>query len=114
MRERTAAIPGSEGDRLTRAEDDAVPPRAQVAALHAELLRWYAACRRELPWRKSRDPWRIWVSEIMLQQTRVETVAPYFERFMARFPTPLALSEAHEDEVLRAWSGLGYYRRARL
>jgi A/G-specific adenine glycosylase len=77
-------------------------------------MRWYEACRRDLPWRRSRDPWAIWVSEIMLQQTRVDTVMPYFERFMARFPTPAALAEATEDEVLSAWSGLGYYRRARM
>jgi A/G-specific adenine glycosylase len=76
-------------------------------------MRWYEACRRDLPWRKTRDPWAIWVSEIMLQQTRVETVIPYFRRFMTRFPTPLALAEAPLDEVLSAWSGLGYYRRAR-
>jgi A/G-specific adenine glycosylase len=77
-------------------------------------LSWYAASRRDLPWRRTRDPWAIWVSEIMLQQTRVDTVVPYYERFMQRFPTPLALAEASEDEVLSAWSGLGYYRRARL
>ncbi|HVJ89394.1 MAG TPA: A/G-specific adenine glycosylase, partial [Labilithrix sp.] len=84
------------------------------AALHQALLAWYAAERRDLPWRRTRDPWAIWVSEIMLQQTRVETVKPYFERFMQRFPTPLALAEAPEDQVLAAWSGLGYYRRARM
>jgi A/G-specific adenine glycosylase len=82
--------------------------------LQRDLLSWYAACRRDLPWRRTQDPWAIWVSEIMLQQTRVETVKPYFERFMARFPTPLALAEAPEDQVLAAWSGLGYYRRARM
>src|SRR4051794_31124944 len=114
MRDKIAATPGSGRDLLTRAEDASAPSRAQVASLHRDLLRWYAACRRDLPWRRSRDPWAIWVSEIMLQQTRVETVVPYFERFMARFPTPLALAEASEDEVLGAWSGLGYYRRARM
>jgi A/G-specific adenine glycosylase len=77
-------------------------------------MRWYEACRRDLPWRNTRDPWAIWVSEIMLQQTRVETVIPFFRRFMTRFPAPLALAEAPLDEVLSAWSGLGYYRRARL
>lgn len=91
----------------------AVSP-AQVAQLHELLLAWYAVCRRDLPWRRTRDPYAIWVSEIMLQQTRVETVIPYYERFLARFPTPLALAEAPPDEVLAAWSGLGYYRRARL
>jgi len=78
------------------------------------LLAWYEACRRDLPWRRTRDPYAIWVSEIMLQQTRVETVIPYYERFLERFPTPVALAEAAPDEVLAAWSGLGYYRRARL
>ena len=94
--------------------DAAYPGVAQVATLRQNLLGWYAACRRDLPWRRSRDPWAIWVSEIMLQQTRVETVIPYFERFMKRFPTPRALAEAPEDQVLAAWSGLGYYRRARM
>jgi len=77
------------------------------------LLAWYEANRRELPWRSNPEPYRVWVSEIMLQQTRVETVIPYFERFLDRFPTPAALAEASEDEVLTLWSGLGYYRRAR-
>lgn len=83
------------------------------AALRGVLIDWYDANRRDLPWRKRRDPYAIWVSEVMLQQTRVETVVPYFERFMARFPTPTALAEADEDDMLAAWSGLGYYRRAR-
>jgi A/G-specific adenine glycosylase len=78
------------------------------------LLVWYDAHKRDLPWRKSRDPYAIWVSEIMLQQTRVDTVIPYWTRFLERFPTPNALADASEDEVLGAWSGLGYYRRARL
>ncbi|MFW6050398.1 MAG: A/G-specific adenine glycosylase [Myxococcota bacterium] len=78
------------------------------------LLGWYDRHRRDLPWRRTRDPYAVWVSEVMLQQTRVDTVVPYFERFMARFPTPRALAEADEDQVLAAWSGLGYYRRARL
>ena len=102
---------------LTRTEGVAESPRAQpslIARLQRDLLAWYAACRRDLPWRRTRDPWAVWVSEIMLQQTRVDTVMPYFERFMARFPTPLALAEAPEDQVLAAWSGLGYYRRARM
>src|SRR5690242_17796950 len=99
---------------LTKRQDVAAPATAQVSRLHRDLLTWYAACRRDLPWRRTRDPWAIWVSEIMLQQTRVDTVMPYFERFLARFPTPLALAEAPEDQVLAAWSGLGYYRRARM
>lgn len=78
-----------------------------------ELLAWYQRGNRDLPWRKNKDPYRIWVSEIMLQQTRVDTVIPYFERFMANFPTVQALAEAPEDEVLKCWEGLGYYSRAR-
>jgi A/G-specific adenine glycosylase len=85
-----------------------------VAYLQETLLSWYAVCRRDLPWRRTRDPYAIWVSEIMLQQTRVETVIPYYERFLTRFPTAMALAEAPPDDVLAAWSGLGYYRRARL
>jgi len=77
------------------------------------LLAWYDRHRRDLPWRRSRDAWAIWVSEVMLQQTRVETVLPYFERFLARFPTPEALASAPLEEALALWSGLGYYRRAR-
>ena len=69
--------------------------------------------RHTLPWQADRDPYRIWLSEIMLQQTQVATVIPYFERFMARFPSLLLLAAAHEDEVLTLWSGLGYYSRAR-
>ncbi len=77
------------------------------------LLAWYAKHARDLPWRRSRDPYRVWVSEVMLQQTQVETVRPYFERFMAAFPNVAALAEADEQAVLRLWEGLGYYRRAR-
>ena len=85
-----------------------------MAYLQEALLGWYEACRRDLPWRRTRDPYAIWVSEIMLQQTRVETVIPYYERFLTRFPTAMALAEAPPDEVLASWSGLGYYRRARM
>jgi A/G-specific adenine glycosylase len=99
---------------LTKRQDALALPPAQVAYLQETLLSWYEACRRDLPWRRTRDPYAIWVSEIMLQQTRVETVIPYYERFLSRFPTALALAEAPPDEVLAAWSGLGYYRRARL
>jgi A/G-specific adenine glycosylase len=78
-----------------------------------DLLAWFDRHRRDLPWRKTRDPYRIWLSEVMLQQTRVETVLPYYERFLARFPTVGALAAAEVDEALALWSGLGYYRRAR-
>ncbi len=77
------------------------------------LLRWFDAHQRSLPWRHSRDPYRIWVSEVMLQQTTVAAVIPYFNRFMARFPTVHDLAAADESEVLKHWQGLGYYRRAR-
>jgi A/G-specific adenine glycosylase len=77
------------------------------------LLDWYARVQRPLPWRATRDPYAIWVSEIMLQQTRVATVLPYFHRWMQRFPTLESLAEASEEEILKLWSGLGYYSRAR-
>ncbi|HVT59968.1 MAG TPA: A/G-specific adenine glycosylase [Thermoanaerobaculia bacterium] len=77
------------------------------------LLAWYDRHRRDLPWRRSRDPYCIWLSEVMLQQTRVEAVVPFYERFVARFPTVEELARAPLDEVLALWSGLGYYRRAR-
>ncbi len=81
--------------------------------LSASLLKWYDAHRRLLPWRRSRDPYRIWISEVMLQQTRVETAIPYYVAFIDRFPTVESLAAADLDEVLALWSGLGYYRRAR-
>jgi len=84
-----------------------------TAALFDTLLAWYDANKRVLPWRGTGDPYRVWVSEIMLQQTRVETVKSYFLRWMQAFPTVTALAEASEDEVLKAWEGLGYYSRAR-
>jgi len=81
---------------------------------HADdLLAWFDRHRRDLPWRRTRDPYRIWLSEVMLQQTRVETVLPYYTRFLERFPTVEALAAAPLEEVLTLWSGLGYYRRAR-
>jgi A/G-specific adenine glycosylase len=77
------------------------------------LLAWYARGQRDLPWRNTRDPYAIWVSEIMLQQTRAQAVIPYYRRFLDRFPTVTALAAAAEDDVLALWSGLGYYSRAR-
>jgi A/G-specific adenine glycosylase len=76
-------------------------------------LRWFDQHQRDLPWRRTRDPYAIWVSEVMLQQTLVATVVPYYERFMAAFPTVADLAAADEQAVLRLWEGLGYYRRAR-
>lgn len=93
---------------MTRARRD--PP----APFAARLLHWFAAVKRDLPWRRTRDPWAIWVSEVMLQQTRVEAVREPFTRFLARYPTPAAFAAADDDELLVAWRGLGYYRRARL
>jgi len=77
------------------------------------LLQWYREHRRDLPWRRRPTPYRVWISEIMLQQTQVATVVPYFERFVKRFPNVAALAQAYLDEVLRLWEGLGYYQRAR-
>jgi A/G-specific adenine glycosylase len=82
--------------------------------LRRQLLGWYSANRRGLPWRRSCDPYLIWISEIMLQQTRVAVVIDRFESFVKRFPTIAALAKAPEQEVLALWSGLGYYRRARM
>jgi len=77
------------------------------------LLKWFRAHRRELPWRASRDPYRVWVAEIMLQQTRIAAVLPYYERFLKNFPSVEALARAPKEKVLKLWSGLGYYSRAR-
>jgi A/G-specific adenine glycosylase len=77
------------------------------------LCSWFARSARDLPWRRTRDPYRIWLSEIMLQQTRVATVIPYYERFLKEFPDVSALARASEDRVLGLWAGLGYYSRAR-
>jgi len=81
--------------------------------LQQRLLSWFETARRDLPWRRDRDPYRIWVSEVMLQQTTVAAVVPYFERFLHAFPTLRDLAAAPEQDVLRQWEGLGYYRRAR-
>jgi len=78
------------------------------------LLRWYREHQRDLPWRRTKDPYSIWVSEIMLQQTQVATVLPYYHKFLKRFPSIKSLARAKEEEVLALWSGLGYYRRAKL
>ena len=82
-------------------------------AFRRALLGWYDRAKRELPWRGTRDPYRIWLSEIMLQQTRAEAVAPRYEAFLSRFPTVEALAAADEEAVLKAWEGMGYYSRAR-
>ncbi len=87
--------------------------RRELAAFRRQLLGWFLQYRRDLPWRRSKDPYRVWLSEIMLQQTRVAAVIPYYERFLERFPDVQALATAPQEEVLRLWSGLGYYSRAR-
>jgi len=85
-----------------------------LPAFRRSLLHWYDQNRRDLPWRRSRDPYRIWLSEIMLQQTRVAAVLDHYRIFLERFPNVQSLAAASEDAVLAAWSGLGYYRRARM
>ncbi|MEW9676989.1 A/G-specific adenine glycosylase [Lentibacillus sp. L22] len=84
-----------------------------ILEFQRDLIAWYKQNKRDLPWRKVRDPYKIWVSEIMLQQTKVDTVIPYFHRFIEKYPTPKALAEADEQDVLKTWEGLGYYSRAR-
>jgi A/G-specific adenine glycosylase len=85
----------------------------ELRAFRESLLAWFREFQRDLPWRRDKDAYRVWLSEIMLQQTRVAAVIPYYERFLARFPTVKALAEAPTEEVLRLWAGLGYYSRAR-
>jgi A/G-specific adenine glycosylase len=94
------------------APPDAWTPRT-LPAVRRALLAWFDRHRRDLPWRADRDPYRVWVSEVMLQQTTVAAVVPYFERFVAAFPTVADLAAADEQRVLELWAGLGYYRRAR-
>jgi A/G-specific adenine glycosylase len=86
---------------------------AQLRSFRRVLLRWYDAHRRDLPWRRDRDPYRVWISEVMLQQTRVAAVLDHYARFTSRFPTVQSLAAAPEASVLALWSGLGYYHRAR-
>ena len=102
---RPAARPGLETKGSRRDPVDAACARA--------LLEWFDPSRRPMPWRGTRDPYRVWVSEVMLQQTTVATAIPYYDRFLAAFPSPAALAAASLDEVLKNWEGLGYYSRAR-
>ena len=85
----------------------------QIDAFRRALLGWYGENQRDLPWRRARDPYAVWISEIMLQQTRVDQVRPYYDRFMERFPTVAHLGRAPLEDVLKAWEGMGYYARAR-
>jgi A/G-specific adenine glycosylase len=95
-------------------EETSVPePSLTPPRIIPPLLEWYDGAHRDLPFRRTRDPYAIWVSEVMLQQTQVKTVLPYFQRWMERFPSLAALAAADEDQVLHAWQGLGYYSRAR-
>ncbi|SUP42985.1 A/G-specific adenine glycosylase [Veillonella criceti] len=87
--------------------------KGNMARWPQELLQWYDVNKRDLPWRQTKDPYCIWVSEIMSQQTRIEAMKPYYENWMAQFPTKEALAAADEDTVVKAWQGLGYYSRAR-
>ena len=85
----------------------------KIASFREKLLAWYDGNKRDLPWRRTQDPYKIWISEIMLQQTRVDTVIPYYERFLDWFPTVADLAQAPEEKLLKAWEGLGYYSRVR-
>jgi A/G-specific adenine glycosylase len=87
--------------------------KLETGKFRRRLLAWFAARKRDLPWRRTKDPYRVWLSEIMLQQTRVAVVVPYYENFLARFPDVQALARAREEAVLSHWAGLGYYSRAR-
>ena len=91
----------------------AFPPDGSLPDIASPLLAWYDRGRRVLPWREEPTPYRVWVSEIMLQQTRVQAVLPYFERFLAALPTLRDLAEAPEEQLAKLWEGLGYYSRVR-
>jgi A/G-specific adenine glycosylase len=88
-------------------------PTLQKGKIHTQLLRWFKKNGRDLPWRKTKDPYAIWVSEIMLQQTQVDTVIPYYQKFLKSFPTVHHLAKANLSKILKVWEGLGYYSRAR-
>jgi len=90
-----------------------MPEGLELATFRKQMLAWFRQFQRDLPWRRTKDPYRIWLSEIMLQQTRVAAAIPYYEKFLQRFPDVHTLAAAPQDEVLRLWSGLGYYSRAR-
>lgn len=107
---------GPAAEEEVAAADFSIGPEFSVAEeteFRTRLLGWYNTAKRHLPWRSSPDPYRVWISEIMLQQTRVQAVIPYYERFLSRFPTVNSLASAPEDDLLSYWAGLGYYYRAR-
>ena len=107
----------TDGDEVVQAEKAIFYYRSlnlpTIRSLRMKLTRWYDRAQRDLPWRRTRDPYAIWISEVMLQQTRVAAVIPYYQRFLERFPDARALAQAPEPELLALWSGLGYYSRAR-
>ncbi len=118
-KQRRAGISAGQGDKDVRPtkdirrSDECCPPAPWRQAFRRRLLAWYRRHARDLPWRRNQDPYAVWLSEIMLQQTQVATVRAYFERFITKFPSIEALAAADEREVLLLWEGLGYYRRAR-
>src|SRR5690606_30710568 len=85
----------------------------EIEKFQKDLVHWFIREQRDLPWRKDSDPYKVWVSEIMLQQTRVDTVIPYYERFLEKFPTIESFADADDESVLKIWEGLGYYSRVR-
>ncbi len=107
-----AALPSFARRSAAQCKNEIIPA-AELPAFQAQLLGWFAKAKRDLDWRRTRDPYRVWISEIMLQQTRVAAVLPYYRRFLERFPTVDALARARPEAVLRSWAGLGYYSRAR-
>ncbi len=111
MRKRARTEPGNDPMPPPPLSDD---PALDVLLFRRKLMSWYRSHARNLPWRGTSDPYRTWVSEVMLQQTRVAAVIEHYERFLQRFPSMLSLALAPEAEVIAAWSGLGYYRRARM
>ena len=99
--------------KVLESEESPLAPAERLRAMNGPLLGWYEEHARILPWREDPKPYRVWISEIMLQQTRVEAVKPYFERFMEALPDVRALAEAEDDRLMKLWEGLGYYNRAR-
>ena len=97
--------------QILEREDEPLSRKERLQAVEKPLLSWYHSRARILPWREDPKPYKVWISEIMLQQTRVEAVKPYFERFMAAFPDVASLAEAQDDHLMKMWEGLGYYNR---
>lgn len=102
---------GSKPENVAQEEQLMDCGKSQIRLFQRKILSWYKKSRREMPWREQPTPYRIWISEIMLQQTRVDTVIPYFNNFMARYPTVESLASSEENELMKYWEGLGYYSR---